>query len=275
MTQADRVIAALRSGHDGLVAFVSPLSDDDLTHSSGASEWDVSGVLSHLGSGAVINLATLEAALTGEPNPGREFNQSVWNEWNAKSPRERADDFLAADAALVEAYEALDADQRESLRIDVGFLPAPIDVATAARMRLNEQALHSWDARVGFDETATIAPEATAELLSGSGDLLGFIAKTDELAGRELVIEITTSEPSAVFALHLAERASIDFDYDTVDVGAGEVDARPSADATLTLPAEAWLRLSTGRLGAEHTPAGVAITGAADLDLLRRVFQGY
>ncbi|GGF31080.1 maleylpyruvate isomerase N-terminal domain-containing protein [Subtercola lobariae] len=269
MTEADNVIAALRTVHDSLVEFVTPLSDDDLTHASGASEWDVSGVLSHLGSGAVINRATLAAMLAGEPNPGREFNQSVWNEWNAKSPRQRVDDFIAADAALVEAYEALDVDQRESLRIDVGFLPAPIDVATAARMRLNEQALHSWDARVGFDASATIAPEATALLLGGSGDLLGFIAKTDQLGGRQLVIEVTTAEPSAVFALNLAERVTIDFDY------AADSDAQSSVDATLTLPAEAWLRLSTGRLDADHTPAGVTTTGAADLDLLRGVFQGY
>ncbi|RFA11741.1 hypothetical protein B7R22_18030 [Subtercola boreus] len=269
MTGADRVITALRTGHESLVQFVSALSDKDLSHASGASEWDVSGVLSHLGSGSILGLATLEAALAGEARRGRDFNQSVWDEWNAMAPRQRADGFVAASAALVEAYEALDADTREDLRIDMGFLPAPVDVATAVRMRLNEQTLHAWDARVGFDETVTLAPEATEELLGSSGDLLGIISKTDQLGGRQELLAIITTNPSKVFALQLAERVSIDFEPDT---SAGSVAA---SSGTLTLPAEAWLRLASGRLDPRHTPSGITATGAADLDLLRHVFRGY
>ncbi|MFD0592596.1 maleylpyruvate isomerase N-terminal domain-containing protein [Catellatospora coxensis] len=68
-SSADAVIAALRSGHDTLAAHVRDLPAADLTGPSGASEWDVSQVLSHLGSGAEIHLATVEAALAGEPTP--------------------------------------------------------------------------------------------------------------------------------------------------------------------------------------------------------------
>jgi hypothetical protein len=46
-------------------------------------------------------------------------------------------------------------------------------------------------------------------------------------------------------------------------------------DGTLTLPAEAWLRLVAGRMAPWYTPVGIGATGAADLDLLRRVFPGY
>jgi hypothetical protein len=46
-------------------------------------------------------------------------------------------------------------------------------------------------------------------------------------------------------------------------------------DGRLTLPTEAWLRLVAGRLTPPHTPGGINATGAADLDLLRRVFPGY
>jgi hypothetical protein len=46
-------------------------------------------------------------------------------------------------------------------------------------------------------------------------------------------------------------------------------------DGTLTLPAEAWLRLKVGRLAPRHTPTGIVTTGAANLDLLRKVFPGY
>jgi uncharacterized protein (TIGR03083 family) len=263
MTTADTTIAALRSGHDSLAALVSGLSDADLAGPSGSAEWDISQVLSHLGSGAEIARATVQAALDGQPNPGHDFNLSVWDRWNAMSGRERADGFLRSNASFTELYESMDAGTRESLRIDVGFLPAPVDVATAARLRLNELTLHSWDVRVGFDDTATLAPEATEPLLAGTGDLIGWIGKADQRGDGDLVIHVVTSDPAAEFTLRLAERVSVDF-------------AVPEqADGTLTLPAESWLRLVAGRLTPQHTSSDVTTTGAADLDLLRRVFPGY
>jgi hypothetical protein len=53
------------------------------------------------------------------------------------------------------------------------------------------------------------------------------------------------------------------------------IDSEPVSkpDGTLTLPAEAWLRLATGRLAT--APVTVETTGAASLEKLRRVFQGY
>ena len=75
---------------------------------------------------------------------------------------------------------------------------------------------------------------------------------------------MTTSEPDSQFTLRLADRVEV-----LLDDGSG-----PS-DGTLRLPAEAWLRLVAGRLAADRAPAGIETTGAADLDLLRRVFPGY
>lgn len=263
MSNADTTIAALRTGHDSLAAQVSKLTDDDLALTSGSAEWDVSQVLSHLGSGAEIGRAAVQAALEGKPNLGRDFNLSVWARWDAMSRRERADGFLSSNPVLVELYESMDADTRQNLRIDMGFLPAPVDVATAARLRLTEQALHSWDVRVTFDDNATLTPEAAGPLLAGNGDLLGWIAKADKLDGRNGVIQVRTTAPDDVFALRLGEQISID-------------DALPEEfDGTLALPAEAWLRLVAGRLSPRHTPAEVEAAGLADLDLLRRVFPGY
>jgi uncharacterized protein (TIGR03083 family) len=263
VTNADTNIAALRTGHDGLAALVLKLSDDDLSRPSGAAEWDIAQVLGHLGSGADIARATVQAALDGKPNPGRDFNLTVWDRWNAMSRRQRAEGFLESNPALLETYESMDPDTRANLRIDMGFLPAPVDVATAARLRLSELTLHSWDVRVGFDEGATLAPEATGPLLQGTGDLLGWISKAERLDGRHAVIQVTTTEPASVFALRLGDQISVDLD----------VPKQP--DGTLTLPAEAWLRLVAGRLAPRHTPNGVSATGAVDLDLLRRVFPGY
>jgi uncharacterized protein (TIGR03083 family) len=263
MSNADTVIAALRSGHDSLADRVSGLSDDDLAQPSGAAEWDISQVLSHLGSGAEIARATVQAALHREPNPGSNFNHAVWDKWNTMTRRERADGFLQANQALLALLESLDAGTRDNLRIDMGFLPAPADVATAARLRLNEFTLHSWDVRVSFDEHATLPADATAALLHQEPNLIAWIGKADPLNGRQAVIAVTTTEPASVFALRLQAPISVDFG----------VPEQP--DGTLTLPAEAWLRLAAGRLAPRYTPASVAATGAADLDLLRQVFPGY
>src|SRR5687767_2110550 len=98
---ADANIAALRSGFDQLATFVRGLSSEQLTGPSAASEWDISQVLSHLGSGAVIGLAVLEAALAGKPNPGNEFNKEVWSRWDAMTPAMRSAEFLKHNEILV------------------------------------------------------------------------------------------------------------------------------------------------------------------------------
>lgn len=177
------------------------------------------------------------------------------------SRRERADGFLQANEAVTALYESLDAATRENLRINMGFLPSPVDVATATRLRLSEFTLHSWDVR--FDEHATLPAEATAALLYGQPDMLAWIGKADALGRRQAVIKVTTTEPGSVFALRLEAPISVDFD----------VPEQP--DGTLTLPAEAWLRLVAGRLAPRYTPGNVIAAGATDLDLLRRVFPGY
>lgn len=83
--QTDQTIT-LRTGHDQLATLTQP---------SAAAEWDISQVFSHLGSGAKIGLATLEAALAGTGNPGHDFSQSVWARWNAMAPSAHAENFLA------------------------------------------------------------------------------------------------------------------------------------------------------------------------------------
>jgi hypothetical protein len=179
------------------------------------------------------------------------------------APRERAEGFLTGNESLTELYESLDAATRESLRIDMGFLPAPAEVATAAGLRLNELALHSWDVRVAFDDAATLEPQAVAALLPGPSLLIGWISKPEQLAGRSAVLRITTTAPASSHTLRLADQVSID----------SEPVEEP--DGTIDLPAEAWLRLVSGRLAPRLTPADIVTSGAADLDLLRKVFPGF
>jgi uncharacterized protein (TIGR03083 family) len=262
--RADETIEALRSGHDDLAALVRDFTADDLARPSGASKWDISQVLSHLGSGAEINLAALKGALDGSGNPGGDFNQGVWARWDAMSREDRAAGFLTANETLVRHYEGFDEQTRESLRIDLGFLPAPIDVATSGRMRLNEFTHHTWDVKVGFDPEATLAPEATPLLFAQADMFLAFLGKPAELGGGPVRIAVNTTDPERSFGLDVSgEKMAL-------------IDTPDGPDAVLTAPAEWWLRLVTGRHAPEHTPATVTLTGATiTLDDLRRVFPGF
>ncbi|MEU8299943.1 maleylpyruvate isomerase family mycothiol-dependent enzyme [Micromonospora sp. NPDC048909] len=259
---ADQTIAALRSGHEALAALVRKLGPDDLLRPSAASDWQVSQVLSHLGSGAEINLAALRAAQAGDPAPARDFNTGVWARWDAMPPEEHAAGFLEANERLVEAYEALDQSARADLRIDLGFLPEPVDVATAGRMRLSEFALHRWDVEVGFDPAATVAADAVPLLLDQVGAMLAWTGRPDVLAGRQAVLAVRLRDPQRSYGLRLGERLELT-----------EVPQQP--DGELSAPAEAWLRLTVGRLGPQYTPDSVRVTGAVSLDELRGVFPGF
>lgn len=260
-TLADRTVAVLRATHDRLAALVPGLTDEQLTGPSGASEWTVAQVLSHMGSGAEIGLATLETALGAGPAAGPGFNESVWDRWNAMGPREQATSFLDHDLRLVAAFEALTTEQRAAVQVDLGFLPEPLPIASFAGMRLNESAQHSWDVRVAFDPSATIPADAAAvlaeHLAGGLGFLLGFIGKADALA-RPAVVDIEGSG----YGLVVAEKVAL-------------VTGPADPDATFTGPLEAALRLVGGRLRPAYTAENVEVTGAVTLDDLRRVFPGF
>ncbi|MEH1028137.1 maleylpyruvate isomerase family mycothiol-dependent enzyme [Micromonospora profundi] len=261
-TPADEIITALRAGHEELAALVRDLKEDDLIRPSGASEWQVSQVLSHLGSGADIGLASLTAARTGAPAPDGDFNRGVWQRWDAMSPAEHAAGFLTTNERLVEAYEALDADTRATLRIDTGFLPEPVDVATSARFRLSEFALHQWDVEVAFNRFAAVTPQAVPLLLDHVGGMLSWTSQPQELGGREATLLLRLHQPERTYGLRLGEKVEL-------------VDAPEQPDGELTAPAEAWLRLAVGRLGPAYTPDGVQVTGPVTVDDLRRVFAGF
>jgi uncharacterized protein (TIGR03083 family) len=258
---ADRSIAVLRATHDDLAALVPGLTDEQLTGPSGASEWTVAQVLSHMGSGAEIGLATLQTALAAGPAAGPDFNQSVWDRWNAMSPREQATNYLDHDARLVAAFEGLTSEQRSTGQVDLGFLPEPLALASFAGMRLNEAAQHSWDVRVAFDAAAAIPANAAAvlaeHLAGGLSFLPGFIGKADALAA-PVVVDVEGSG----YGLVVTDKAAVVADP-----------ADPTA--TFTGPLEAAIRLVGGRLRPANTPESVKVTGAVTLDDLRRVFPGY
>jgi uncharacterized protein (TIGR03083 family) len=257
-TLTDRIIAVLEAQRESLEALVEGLTDEQLTSPSGASEWTLADVLSHLGSGAELSIHTLSAAVSGVPAPERD-NQVVWDRWNSLPPREQAAGFLDQNGRLMATLSGLTAQQRESLRVDLPFLPAPVPPSTVAGMRLNEIAQHGWDVRVGLDPAATLDAEAAEillELYAGElGFMLGFIGKAEAAASPA---EVAIGD----YALVIDESASL---------GVGS----QAPTAKFEGPSEAAIRLLGGRLAPESTPDGVRVTGNISLDDLRRVFPGY
>ncbi|GII32553.1 maleylpyruvate isomerase family mycothiol-dependent enzyme [Planotetraspora mira] len=261
--RADQTIKVLRSELDELAALVGGFGADDLARQSGAAEWDVSQVLSHLGSGAEISLAALEGALQGTGSPNFEFIQGVWARWDAMSRAQRAEEVVTANEALVRRFEGLDPKTREDLQVELWFPAPPVDVAGYAGMRLSEFAHHTWDVKVAFDPAATLDPEALDLLIAGGDAFVGFLGKPEGLGGRQATVAVHVTAPERSFGLDIREAVAV-------------VDVPSEPDAVLTAPAEWWLRLVSGRHAPEHTPVTVEITGdAVTLDDLRRIFPGF
>jgi uncharacterized protein (TIGR03083 family) len=259
-TDARASIGILRNSHERLASLVVPLTPDQIRAQSYDTDWSVAQVLSHMGSGAEISLLRLPSALGDGEAPGPESFQPVWDVWNAKSPDDQAADALVTDERLVEAMERFSDD--ELARISLPFLGMTMDAAGLVRLRLGEHALHTWDVAVTFDPKATVSPDAVAVLIDSVPQFLApRLGRAPEVPFR---IRIQTADPERDYLLVAGDAVSM---ADWPGDGGG-------ADAEVTMPAEALLRLAYGRLDAEHTPAGV--TGeAADLDRLRALFPGF
>lgn len=259
-TLTDRTIGSLRRHHEALAATVPSLSDTELALRSGASDWSVAEVLSHLGSGAEIAAATLRHALGEGEQPDQEFNTGVWERWNALSARAQADSFLVADAELVDLFESLTPEQRAGLEVPLGFLPAPLPLETYAGMRLSEMSQHSWDVFVALDPAAALDAEAAEiqidHFLGGLGFFLGFTGKADQLES-PTVLAVAGSDLSLV-----------------IDDSVRLTREQAEPTATFTAPAESVVRLLSGRLKEPYV-GEVEVSGALTLEDLRRVFPGY
>jgi uncharacterized protein (TIGR03083 family) len=256
LSRFDQLFPALRASHNRLVDAVSPLSADQLTGRAYPTKWTIAQVVSHLGSGAEIFTLMVQAGLRGEPAPGRDQFQPVWDSWNAKSPEQQAHDGLERDAGFLAHLGALTEGERRDWRVEL--FGAVQDVSGLARMRLNEHALHTWDIVVAIDPAATLTTDATALLIDGLGALVARAGKpTDEPVN----VLVVTDGPERQFVL--------DIDSD----GARLSPAETAGDRPIIrLPAEALIRLVYGRLDPEHTPA---LETSIDLDRLRKAFPGF
>jgi hypothetical protein len=200
-----------------------------------------------------MTLAVRAGATGGDPPP-REAYQRIWDEWNARSPEEQAARALAADAAVVGQIESLTAEQRASFSVML-FGPEPFDLMRVLSLRLSEHALHTWDVAVALDPAARVAADAVDVLLDQAPVLVGLLGKQ---APAPVAIAVATTAPERGFVL----------DTGAVSLVPG---GEQTATASLSLTAEAFIRLLTGRLddAAELTASGVTLLE------LKSVFPGY
>ena len=244
---------ALEVSVDHLSALTEPMSESQYVASAYPSEWTVADVMSHLGSGAIISKRRIDDALEDRETPPQ-FNESVWDVWNAKTPHAQVTDGLVADRALLARLLEMTPEERGRYTLNLG--PMTFDFEGAVRLRLGEHAVHTWDIEEALNRQATLLPEAVPFLIDNLDLLVRFTAKPTENAH---TLHIRTTEPTRELALTQSADG----------VTLGPVAGVENFD--LEMPAEAFVRLAYGRLDEAHTPAGVDPT---HLDELRRVFPG-
>lgn len=255
---AKDAIGLYRRSHDDIAQIVSELGESDLSAQSGSAEWTVAQVLNHLGNASEITLRTLERG-----KADMEGNQEVWARWDAMSPSEQVANFVTWEGRLVSALEALSDEDLESKRIDMGFLPFPVDVGLFVDMRLSEVALHRWDIDVAFDDDALVTSYLVPAVLDRLPMFAGFFAKSIGRTGKILIVTI---DPERNYLLELRDDGNT-----LIQVG----DPLPEAGTIVAMSGESFARLTAGRLSPEHTPEGTSVTGSLSLQELRQLFPGF
>lgn len=249
-------IATLRNSHHRLTGLLEPLSKDQLETTSYATEWSIAQVASHLGSQAEIFELFLTAGLVGQPIPGGEVYQPIWDRWNGMPPAEQAVQCIRFNDAFVSRLEKLPDDQRDRFKVNLFGSDQGLDGLIAAK--LGEHAVHTWDIAVVLNPGATISADAVEYLIDVAPANAGRFGKPAEGAHPTLVV---TTEPDRRFKLTLDPKVSL------VPENGEDTEHEP-----LLLPAEALIRLLYGRLDAEHTPSTVT---DPRVDFLRKVFPGF
>jgi uncharacterized protein (TIGR03083 family) len=262
----------LRASHERVAELVSLLGPEELRRPSYDDDWTVAQLFSHMGSGAEITVRRLEAALNGSPQLEQHHFRRIWDRWDSLEPEAVAEAMVEANQACVSRFETLDERALRDLRLPF-FAGGEIDVRGTAAMRLNEHALHSWDAAVTFDPAATIAPGSVVPLLwnlTGQDWLVARASSAEAVAalasrlGEDRLL-VRTSDPEWRLALELGDQLQV----------TAVTRADGGGDPHLAIPAEALVRLVHGRLDPDHAPAGIEVAEPLALDDLRAVFQGY
>lgn len=254
-------VRALRSTHDLLASLAAGLDEATTTRMSYCSEWTIAQVYSHLGSGAEIGMEWLKAAREHTGPIGQDAMQQIWDRWNALSPQEQVTRAITSDARLVEAYEAMSAEELAAADITLFDGMLQLDGEGLALFRLPEHAVHAWDVAVALDPSARVAPYAVDLLIDSLADRAGWMAKP---SGSTWSVRVESTAPERAFVLSATPESV------TLENGGSD---RP--DGVVRMTSEAFLRLTLGRLDDSNSD-GVDVSAAKiTLDDLRAVFPGF
>ena len=188
---------ALHDSVERLASIADSLTPEQVSGSAYPTEWSIADTYSHLGSGAVIMARGYDDILADTETPA-DFNQSVWDEWNAKAPADQVREAIVADAALLARLEGTSDADRAGFQMAVG--PMHLDFDGAVGLRLNEHALHTWDIEVALRPEAPVAPVPAAIVIDGLQMIAGFTAKP---TGEERTFVVRTTAPERAFTISL------------------------------------------------------------------------
>jgi uncharacterized protein (TIGR03083 family) len=248
---------ALRGSQRRLVDTLAAILPEEVRRLAYTTKWTVADVASHLGSGAETFLLFLAAGLDRTAAPGVDQFQPIWDRWNAKTPEQQVLDVAAADAAFLDAVDALSDQQRRDWRLEL--FGTDRDLPGMLRMRLAEHVLHTWDIAVTLDAASALPADAAGLVVGNLPMIVEYVAKPTAT----MTIRVETADPELTLELSLAPDGS------RMNLTASGDEDLP----VLQLPTEAFVRLVYGRLDPDHTPA----TTQADpglLDALRSTFPG-
>ncbi len=142
------------------------------------------------------------------------------------------------------------------------FIGMQLDAVGMVRLRLGEHVLHTWDLAVTADPDATVQANAVELLIDNVPQFLA--PRLGKPLPEPFAVRITTTGPDRDYLLTSGDSITME---NWPGESAGEV-------PHVTMPAEALLRLSYGRLDPAHTPSSVD-ADAEVLDKLRTIFPGF
>jgi uncharacterized protein (TIGR03083 family) len=246
---ARRVAVLSRAEHANLLAYLEQLPLEGWTEPSACRDWQVYQVVSHLGSQPEIHAAALRSGLRGAPPMTDEERKAIWAHFDSLQPGQVLAEYRRTNGAYIELVDWLtEAELGQKIPWFLGDTP----LAGVLAARLNEQTLHSWDIRSVRDPSATLTADNLPTLLDFNQAALGRLAKPERaptLHGQ--TIQLLLHEPDEALVLQVGPHG--------VTTTPGQA---ASADLTLELPAEAFLRLIWGRLDLAQALA----SGQARLD---------
>jgi uncharacterized protein (TIGR03083 family) len=260
------VVGAIRREYEVLDRWLRAVSPAHWQGATYCDEWTVQKTVSHLGSGAEIHQLTIQENVDGAEPTTQETRERIWGHFDSLAPEPLHADFRDRNERYLTYLEQLPAEKHGRI---VKFFAGERPVAGYARYRLFELALHAWDLRWGLDPTARLLPTSVEPLWPIAWETLDRRANKDAkaaLAG--------TSYSFAVYG-PLEQQFAL-------AVGDGKVELRDgpagTAAASLRLPAEAFIRLYTGRFPLEPAEAEGEVTIAGDRTAalrLNALFPGF